>query len=66
MGIRLNLYVFMVEVIGMFEYVDGFIDAESPINWALPLANLFSMKLTLMAMYNGIFAQLQHMTQLDF
>jgi hypothetical protein len=56
----------MVEVIGMFEYVDGFIDAESPINWALPLANLFSMKLTLMAMYNGIFAQLQHMTQLDF
>jgi hypothetical protein len=56
----------MIEVIGMFDYVDGFIDDESPINWTLLLANLFSMKLTLMAMCNEIFAQLQHMIQLDF
>jgi hypothetical protein len=56
----------MVEVIGMFDHVDGFIDDESRINWALPLANLFSMKLTLMAMCKEISAQLQHMTQLDF
>jgi hypothetical protein len=29
----LNLYVFMVEVTGVFDYVDGFIDDESPVNW---------------------------------
>jgi hypothetical protein len=63
---RFCLYVFMVEVTGVFDCVDEFIDDESPINWKLPLASLCSMKLSLMAMCNEIFAQLQHMTQLDF